>query len=71
MSQETQTVALYQPRAVGWGGKWEGSSRGRGLTHVEVWQQKTKLHKAIILQLKNKKRKHNSPDTGSNVSTDR
>ena len=23
MSQGTQTEALYQPRAVGWGGRWE------------------------------------------------
>ena len=22
MAQETQTGALYQPRGVGWGGKW-------------------------------------------------
>ena len=26
MSQETQTGALYQPRRVGWGGRWEGGS---------------------------------------------
>ena len=30
MSQETQTEALYQPRGVGWGGRWEGDSKGRG-----------------------------------------
>ena len=24
MTQGTQTVALYQPRGVGWGGLWEG-----------------------------------------------
>ena len=42
MSQETQTVALYPLRGVGWGGRWEGGSKGRGLyvylwlTHVEV-----------------------------------
>ena len=30
MSQGTQTRALYQPRGVGWGGRWEGGSRGRG-----------------------------------------
>ena len=29
MAQETQTSALYQPRAVGWGGRWEGGSKGR------------------------------------------
>ena len=28
MAQETQTGALYQPRGVGWGGKWEGGSKG-------------------------------------------
>ena len=41
MAQETQTGALYQPRGVGWGGRWEGSSKGRAyiypwLIHVEV-----------------------------------
>ena len=41
MAQETQTGALYQPRDVGWVGKWEGGSKGRGyvylwLIHVEV-----------------------------------
>ena len=29
MAQETQTGALYQPRGVGWGGRWE-VSKGRG-----------------------------------------
>ena len=29
-SQGTQTGALYQPRGVGWGGRWEGGSTGRG-----------------------------------------
>ena len=54
-----QTGALYQPRRVGWGGRWEGGSRGRGymvylwLIHVEVWQKTTKFCKAIILQLIN------------------
>ena len=28
-AQETQTETLYQPRGVGWGGKWEGGSKGR------------------------------------------
>ena len=45
IAQETQTGALYQPREVGWGGRWEGGSGGRGwegiyvylwLIHVEV-----------------------------------
>ena len=30
MAQETETWALYQPRGVGWGGRWEGGSRTRG-----------------------------------------
>ena len=30
MTQGTQTGALYQPRGVGWGERWEGGSRGRG-----------------------------------------
>ena len=29
MAQETQTEALYQPRGVGRGGRWEGGSKGR------------------------------------------
>ena len=29
MAQETQTGALYH-RGVGWGGSWEGGSKGRG-----------------------------------------
>ena len=35
MAQETQTGALYQPGAVGWGGKWEGVSKGRG--HMDTY----------------------------------
>ena len=30
MSQGTQTGSVHQPRGVGWGGRWEGGSRGRG-----------------------------------------
>ena len=29
MSQGTQTGALYQPRGVGRGGRWEGGAEGR------------------------------------------
>jgi len=28
MTQETQTGALYQPRGVGWGGRWEVEEGG-------------------------------------------
>ena len=34
MTQETQTRALYQPREVGWGGRGEGGSRGRGQKYI-------------------------------------
>ena len=34
MSQETQTGTLYHPRGVGWGGRWEGSSKRRGYMYT-------------------------------------
>ena len=34
MAQETQTGALYQPRGVGCGGRWEGGSKGRGYMYT-------------------------------------
>ena len=37
MAQETHTGALYQPREVGWGGRWEGGSKGRGYTYTYGW----------------------------------
>ena len=37
MSQRTQTGALYQPRGVGWGGKWEGGSKERGHMYSYGW----------------------------------
>ena len=37
MAQKTQTGGLYQPRGVGWGGKWEGSSKGRGCMYTYDW----------------------------------
>ena len=30
MAQGTQSGALWQPKEVGWGGRWEGGSSGRG-----------------------------------------
>ena len=36
MAQETQTGALYQPRGVGWGGRWEGGSKGRGYICIYI-----------------------------------
>ena len=36
-AQETHTGDLYQPREVGWGGRWEGGSKGRGYTYTYGW----------------------------------
>ena len=33
-AQETQTGALYQPRGVGWGGRWEGASKAKGYMYT-------------------------------------
>ena len=37
MAQETQIGVLYQPRGVGWGGKWEGGSKGRWYIYTYGW----------------------------------
>ena len=34
MAPETQTGDLYQPRGVGWGGRLEGVSKGRGYMYA-------------------------------------
>ena len=34
MAKETQTGALYQPRGLGRGGRWEGSSKGKGYMYT-------------------------------------
>ena len=35
MAQETNR-ALYQPRGVGWGGRWEGGSKERGYIYIPM-----------------------------------
>ena len=37
MAQEAQREALYQPREVEWGGRWEGGSKGRGYMYTYGW----------------------------------
>ena len=37
IAQETQTGAMYQPRGVGWKGRWQEGSRGRGYMYVYLW----------------------------------
>ena len=31
MAKKTQTGALYQPRRMGWGRRWEGGSKGEDI----------------------------------------
>ena len=33
IAQETQAGAVYQPRRMEWGGRWEGGLKGRGYTY--------------------------------------
>ena len=37
MVLEMKTGTLYQPRGVGWGGRGEGVSKGRGCMPIYVW----------------------------------
>ena len=37
MAQETQTGAPYQSKGMGWGGRWEGDSKGRGYMYTYGW----------------------------------
>ena len=37
MSQETQTGALYQPRGVGWGSRWEGEDGRYAESNMETY----------------------------------
>ena len=54
VTQRAQTGALWQPRGVGWGGRFktEGTYIYLWLIHADVWQKPTEYCKAIILQLK-------------------
>ena len=36
MTQKTQTGGLYHPRGMVWGGRWEGSSKGRVYKYTYV-----------------------------------
>ena len=37
MAQKIQTRPLHKPRVVGWGGRWEGDSKGRGYMYTYGW----------------------------------
>ena len=49
MDQETQTGALYQPRGVEWGGRWDGVSKGRGYMYTYGWFQRRQWHPIPVL----------------------
>ena len=34
--RKPKSGALYQPRGVGWGGRWEGASKGRGCMYTSI-----------------------------------
>ena len=36
MTQKTQIRAVYHPRGMVWGGRWEGSSKGRVYKYTYV-----------------------------------
>ena len=36
MAQETQTETMYQPIGLGWGGRWEGASKGMGYIYIPM-----------------------------------
>ena len=57
MVQETQTGALYQPRGVGWGGRREGSSKGRGYMYTCGWFMFDRRQQNSVKQLSLKKKK--------------
>ena len=37
MAQDSQTGAVYQPRGVRWGGRWEGIPKGRGYIYIYIY----------------------------------
>ena len=61
MTRWTQTRALWHPGGVGWGGKREGGSRGKGHMYTCDWSMlmygRNQYNIAIILQLKINKEK--------------
>ena len=57
------TRALWQPRGVGWAGRWEEAEEGPMADSFGVWQKPTKFCKAIIFQLKNKLKKNRPKKT--------
>ena len=67
MAQETQTGALYQPRGVEWGGRWEGGSKERKYMYTYGWfmlrfdkkQQNSVKQLSFLKKIKEKKQNAN------------
>ena len=67
MTQGTQTGAQWQSRGVGWGGRWEGGSRGRGHMYTYGWfmlMYGRNQHKIIkqLSSIKNKMKRKQTRD---------
>ena len=60
--------ALWQPRGIGWGGRWKGSDICILMIHVVVWQKPTQHHKAIILELKKQKTPAHKKNSNQGIS---
>ena len=72
MAQETQTGALNQPIGMGWGGRWEGSSKGREYMYTYLWLMlrfDSKQQKSVKKLSLNKKKKINEFFKKPNSST--
>ena len=67
MVPETQTGALYQPRGVEWGGRWEGGSKERKYMYTYGWfmlrfdkkQQNSVKQLSFLKKIKEKKQNAN------------
>ena len=71
VTQGTQTGALQQPRGVGWGGRWEGGSTGRGHGCTYGWfmlmcgrNQHNSVKQWSIKKQINLKQTNKKPQTG-------
>ena len=49
VAQGTLTGDLYQPREVGWGGSWEGISKGRGYMYIYGDLRRRQWHPTPVL----------------------
>ena len=74
MAYETQIGALYQPRGMEWGGRWEGGSKGRGYMYTYGWfmlefdrKQQNSVKQLSSIKNKLKKRKRQPIEWEKNI----